>query len=174
MHTIGPTIADSAEMGPKYAARLLKDIPAERFARMAAPGGTTVDANHPAFILGHLCLYPVKVLELLGLDTTPAVPPPGFDDVFSKNAKCTDDETGTLYPAHEAIVAFFETSYAAALAALRSASDEQLLAENPVDTPMKQVCPTLGSLLAFYMNGHVMTHLGQLSTWRRMEAMPPA
>lgn len=170
----GAMVADAASMGPRYAMRLIKDIPAERFARLAKPGNVTVQANHPAFILGHLCLYPIKVVELLGQDTSNVVPPEKFNAMFSKDATCTDDPDASLYPPSDQIISFFETSYAAAIDAMRSASDAQLAAENPVDTPMKNVCPTLGGLLTFYMTGHVMTHLGQLSTWRRMEGLPAA
>lgn len=174
MAAIGSMIADTAAMGPRYAKRLVTGIPDERFARFASPVGEVIEANHPAFILGHLSLYPLKVLELLGGDCSQVTPPDDFERLFSKDAKCQDDVDGSLYPQAASIVGFFEQSYEAALNALRAASDDQLTVANPVDTPMKQVLPTLGSMLAFYMTGHVMVHLGQLSTWRRMEKLPPA
>ena len=174
MSIAGPIIADAASVATKYADRLLKDIPQERFPRFSTPGDKTVTANHPAFIFGHLCLYPLKVVELLGGDTSDVQPPKEFEELFSKTATCVDDPDGTVYPDAETIQKFFVKSYEHASNALRKASDEQLAAENPIDTPMKQLCPTLGSLLNFYMVGHVTTHLGQLSTWRRMEGMPPA
>lgn len=174
MGQIGSTIADAALMGPRYAARLVNSIPNERFARLSNPGQQTVDANHPAFALGHLCLYPIKVMQLLGLETSEVEPPEGFEKLFSKEAKCVDDPDGGLYPPKDEIIRFFENSYAIAIEALRNAEDEQLTAENPVDSPMKQVCPSLGSMLAFYLTGHVMVHLGQVSTWRRMEGLPAA
>ncbi len=174
MSICGPTIADAASMGPRYAKRLITGISKERFARLAAPGGKVIQANHPAFILGHLSLYPIKVLEHLDVSDDRAHLPDGFEELFSKTATCQDDPTGEIYPSSDAIVSFFEESYTAAIEAMRSAGDEKLATANPVDTPMKMVCPTLGSLLAFYLTGHMMTHLGQLSTWRRMEDLPPA
>ncbi len=170
----GKIIADAATVGLRYAERLLGNIPEERFARMSAPGGVVINANHPAFILGHLCLYPTKVVELLGAATKDATTPEGFEEKFSKTATCVDDPSGSIYPSGESIRSFFSSSYAAALSAISEADDALLLSENPVDTPMKQVCPTLGSMLNFYLTGHVMVHLGQLSTWRRMEGLPPA
>ncbi len=172
MTTFASMIADAATMGPNYAKRLLNEIPADRFARLASPGGQAIQANHPAFILGHLCLYPQRVLQHLGLDPAEAAPPESYEALFSKTASCQDDPEGTIYPPADEIVAQFERTYAAAIAALRSADDALLEAENPMDTPMKKVCTTLGSLLNFYMTGHVMTHLGQLSSWRRMEGLP--
>ncbi len=81
---------------------------------------------------------------------------------------------GTIYPPAAEVLDFFHRSYETALQALREASDEQLSAPNPIDSPMKEILPTLGGMLAFYVTGHLMTHLGQLSTWRRMEKLPPA
>lgn len=174
MSMSGSMIADAAAMGPRYAKRLLTGIPTHRFARMSSPGGKTVESNHPAFILGHLCLYPAKVLELLAQDDSSAQPPAHYEQLFSKNASCQDDPDGTIYPAAGEMIECFERTYAAAIDALRKATEEQLAAANPVDTPIKEILPTVGGLLAFYMTGHVMSHLGQLSTWRRMEGLPPA
>lgn len=174
MGQLGTILADTATVGLRNANRLVAGIPTERFARLAAPAGEPIPSNHPAFALGHLCLYPLKVLQLLGRDASGVQPPEGFERLFSKDARCEDDASGSLYPPAQEIIEFFNRSYEAAQAALREASDEQLLAENPVDTPMKQLCPNLGSLLNFYMSGHVTLHLGQISAWRRMEGLPPA
>ena len=174
MGQIGGLISDAATVGLRYGKRLLDAVPAERFGRMATPGGQTIHSNHPAFNVGHLSLYPVKVLELLGQDVGPALPPQNYVGLFSKDAQCVDDTNGSLYPAKQELLEVFQRTYDAALTALRNCDDELLLAPNPVDTPMKNVCPTLGSMLAFYMTGHVMSHLGQISTWRRMEGLPAA
>jgi hypothetical protein len=174
MGQIGDLIADAATVGLRYARRLLETVPPERFARVASPGGQPVHSNHPAFNVGHLTLYPVKVVELLGADKAAASPPAHYEALFSKDAQCADDADGTLYPPKQELLEVFQRTYDAALAALRACDDQQLLAANPIDSPMKKVCPTLGSMLAFYMTGHVTSHLGQISTWRRMEGMPAA
>ncbi len=174
MGLIGGIIADAASVGIRNANKLAAGIPAARFARFAAPGGREVNSNHPAFAFGHLCLYPVKVKQLLGQGTADVAPAATYEALFSKEAACLDDVAGTIYPASDEIMAFFNSSYQAAMQTLRDAEDAQLTAANPLDTPMKQLCPTLGALLNFYMTGHVTTHLGQISAWRRMEGMPPA
>jgi hypothetical protein len=38
----------------------------------------------------------------------------------------------------------------------------------------REMFPTLGAVVAFYLGGHVMNHLGQLSAWRRCLGLPPA
>jgi hypothetical protein len=174
MGQYGSMIADAAGVGLRYAKRLVTGIPADRFGRLSTPGNQVIAANHPAFILGHLSLYPAKVFQLLGQDVSIVTPPDRYNALFAKDAKCEDDTTGTLYPKPDDLTEFFFRSYEKALEAIRAASDSQLLAENPVDTPLKQVCPTLGSMLTFYLTGHVTSHLGQLSSWRRMEGLPPA
>ncbi len=170
----GAMIADAGTVGLRYAKRLLEGLPADRYGRFATPGNQVVESNHPAFILGHLSLYPAKVLALLGSDAAAVQPPEEYHTLFSKEAKCVDDPDHNIYPAIEELSGVFVHVYEKALEVVRQASDEQLAAENPIDTPMKQVCPTLGALLCFYLTGHLTTHLGQLSAWRRMEGLPPA
>ncbi|MEM7474493.1 MAG: DinB family protein [Planctomycetota bacterium] len=174
MGITGQIIAEAAAMGPRYAKRLISGIPEHRFARMSEPSGKLITANHPAFILGHLSLYPTKVLELLEQDTDPAAVPNKYDELFSKTATCQDDANGSIYPKRAELIENFERTYEAAIAALPLATDEFLAVANPVESPLQQVCTTLGSLLNFYMNGHVMSHMGQLSTWRRMEGLDAA
>lgn len=172
MGQIGAMVADASGVGLRYARKLVDSIPEERFARMSSPGGQLVIANHPAFNMGHLTLYPSRIAEMLGVDSATAQPPAHYTGLFSKDAVCVDDVQGQNYPGKLELMEVFYRTYEAALAALRVSDDARLLAANPVDTPLKNVCPTLGSLLAFYMIGHVTSHLGQLSTWRRMEGMP--
>lgn len=174
MGQIGAIIADASTVGLRYGKRLLDSVPEERFARLASLGGQPIFANHPAFNVGHLTLYPVRVLELLGADKATATPPANYQVLFSKDARCTDDADGSLYPPKAELLEVFQRTYDAALAALRACDDQLLLAPNPVDAPIRSVCPTVGSMLAFYMTGHVTSHLGQVSTWRRMEGLPPA
>ena len=51
--SLGNVIADSLQLSIGYADRLLKGVPAERFARFAVVGGQIVESNHPAFVYGH-------------------------------------------------------------------------------------------------------------------------
>lgn len=174
MGQVGSLIADAGTVGLRYARRLLDSIPADRFARIASPGGTAVPSNHPAFNIGHLTCYPVKIAELLGADPSAATAPANFVALFSKDNQCVDDPAGTIYPGKDEIITVFNRTYEAGFATLRSCDDALLLGANPVDSPLKNICPTLGSMLAFYAIGHVTSHLGQISTWRRMEGMPAA
>ncbi len=170
----GNCIADSLQLSLEYAERLLKDIPAESFGRFATVGGEVVNSNHPAFILGHLSLYPIRIVEQLGHDPAEAAFPQSYEGLFSPSAKCQDDPDGTLYPSMEELKEHFFKNYRAALEKLQSADDEIFLKENPSEGRLKELFPSIGSMHAFYVGGHVMVHLGQLSAWRRMQGMEPA
>ena len=172
--SLGNIIADSLGLTLAYAERLRSGLTAERFARLAAPGGQAVESNHPAFVYGHLSLYPAKIVEQLGGDAAPIAPPENFIDVFSKDAKCVDDPEGTIYPAMGDVTDAFFHGYETAAEALRAVDDAVLQQDNPAGGRMAELFPTLGSMQAFYVGGHAMVHLGQLSAWRRMEGLPPA
>lgn len=172
--SLGNTIADSLGLTLGYAERLQSGLTPERFARFAAPGGQVVESNHPAFIFGHLSLYAPRIVEQLGGDAAAIKPAGKFIEVFSKDAKCTDDPDGTIYPAMQEVIEAFTTGYQQAVEALRAADDALLQQPNPLGGRMTELFPTLGSMHGFYVGGHAMMHLGQLSAWRRMEGLPPA
>lgn len=170
--SIGNSIADSLQLSLNYADRLLKELPAGHFARFANVGGTTVESNHPAFILGHLALYGPRIAKQLG--GSPTLPPASFENVFSKDATCVDDPEGTIYPPMAEVVKAFRTGCEEAIAALRSATDDTMQQPNPAEGRMAELFPTLGSIHGFYAGGHMMMHLGQMSAWRRMAGLKPA
>lgn len=172
--SLGNVIADSLQLSLSYAERLLKDVPADKFARFATPGGQLVESNHPAFVYGHLSLYGPRILDQLGRGSATVTIPPRFMELFSKDAKCVDDPAGTLYPSMQEITERFSAGYKAASSVLREISDEALNQPNPLPAPMSERFPTLGSLQTFYCGGHLMMHLGQISAWRRMMGLPPA
>lgn len=167
--SLGNLIADSINRGLIYAEKLLTDVSDERFARFAAPGGTPVVSNHPAFVYGHLSIYPAKMLADLGLDA-PALPE-GFATLFERTATCEDDLDSTIYPERETITDFFFESHRSVMAALREVEDTAFDKPNPLGEPAIKVFPTLGSMHVFYGSGHIQLHLGQMSAWRRMEGL---
>jgi hypothetical protein len=69
---------------------------------------------------------------------------------------------------------YFFKAYGGAKEALQAASDEVLQRPNPTEGRMKELFPTLGSMHAFLVGGHIMMHLGQVSAWRRMLGLAPA
>ncbi|QDV40436.1 hypothetical protein Enr13x_02420 [Stieleria neptunia] len=172
-HLIGNVISASARLGLGYAERMLTDVSADQFARFATADGRVIESNHPCFILGHLSLYPSRVVSELGGDASAIQPTETFQKVFSKDAKCVDDPDGTLYPSMDEVVAAFRSGYEKAIDAVEQATDDQFVGENPNEA-MRGKFPTIGAAHAFYLGGHVTLHMGQFSAWRRMMGLGPA
>jgi hypothetical protein len=155
-----------------YAEKLVKDIPAEQFAHMPHP-----TMNHPAFCLGHLSLYPNKVLGLLGVEQAPPhrLPhrpnPPGWDELFEMGALCVEQDG--RYPSKDEIIGHYTERHRAAAEALKDVSDETLARQNPIEGRFREMCPTVGAAVNFMLNNHQMLHLGQISAWRRAMGLPP-
>ena len=172
--TLGNTIADSLGLSLTYAKRMLTGVTPLVCGKMARPGNQLVDSNHPAFVYGHLSLYASRIVEQLGGDASGIRPSERFQQLFSKDAKCQDDPQGTIYPPMDEITDFFFRAYEAALTALRAAPDDALQQPNPAGGRMTELFPTIGSQQAFYVGGHIMMHLGQVSAWRRMQGLGAA
>ena len=172
--SLGEILADSLQFSLNYAQQLLKDVPAERFARLAAPGGAAVQSNHPAFVLGHLSTYAPRMIGQLGGDASAVAVPERIAAACSKDATCQDDPHGTIYPPMEEVAAAYFNGYRAVQELLRRSPDSAFDKPNPAGGRFAELFPSLGSVHAFLVGGHMMMHLGQFSAWRRMEGLPPA
>lgn len=172
-HVIGQLIADAAELALGYSERLLVGITADQFARLANVSGTVIQSNHPAFVFGHLSLYPSRVVEQLGQDASAITPSDDYSDLFGPKAQCVDDPQGTIYPPMDEVVAKYFAHHRRAIEVVKQADDSLFAEINPVEAARAKF-GTLGSAHAFYLGGHLMLHIGQLSAWRRMIGMPPA
>ena len=150
-----------------YAELLLKDIPAANFAKFPRADGKTIATNHPAFVYGHLSLYPTKMLQSLGLEVGPAAVPESWEPIFRAGAECRDDPEGTIYPAMGDITSKFFAALDHLHTAVEQLDDAVLL--TPVaDEKARQFMPITGGRINFVLNNHVMMHMGQVSAWRRM------
>ncbi len=173
MGLLAETIVHGARRTLGYAERMLKDVRPEQFARKAAPGGTPVDSNHPAFVYGHLALYPARIIALTGGDPASVAVSPAWEPLFKNGAACLDDPAGTIYPLMTEIAASFMSGYEAAIAAVRRTGDDRFALAMP-DERMREFLPTAGAGCLFLLNNHVMVHLGQISAWRRMMGLGAA
>ena len=171
-NTLGNVIGDSLSLSIGYAERLLAGIDNDQFGRLPHVGEQVIQSNHPAFIYGHLSLYAPKIIANLGGD--PMDLPEGFENLFSKDAQCVDDPEQTLYPSRDVIVDAFFGGYRQVLEDIRNASDTVLARDNPTPGRLRELFPKLGSMTAFYVGGHCMIHLGQLSAWRRVMGLAAA
>ncbi len=174
MGRIGAIIAAGAKIGPIGAERLLVGVTPEQCARFARPGGVEIKSNHPAFVLGHLSMYPIRAMQQLGQPIGPTAFPSSYETLFKFGVECQDDATGNIYPPLDELKSLFFAAHGAAIHAVESAPDEAFDAPNPAEGRLRELCPTVGAALNFYLIGHVQVHLGQFSAWRRAMGMPAA
>jgi len=174
MGQIGQVIAPGAKLSSMYAQRLMTGVTPEMFARLARPGGVVVKSNHPAFVFGHLSLYPARIMQNLQLPPGATAYPAGYVGLFKAGAECQDDPNGTIYPPMKTLMTFFAESYQLAIAAVEAAPEEVFALPNPVEGRLRELFPTIGAAVNFYLIGHVQNHLGQLSAWRRAMGLPAA
>ena len=167
MGEFAQVLVRSGRVSVGFGEQALKGITPQLFARKPSPGGKTIDTNHPAFVYGHLATYPARWLPLLGLDPQIAPTPAGFDELFGAGKECRDDPVGTVYPPMNVITEAFFHGHRAALEAMGSLDDAVLRGPNPREGRMKEMFPTLGGMMMFYLTSHMMMHLGQVSAWRR-------
>ncbi|TVQ33849.1 MAG: DinB family protein [Phycisphaeraceae bacterium] len=152
-----------------YGERLLTDIRPDQFAR--TPNG--VQTNHPAWVFGHLSVYPdAFILPLIGRPEL-AAPDESLHPLFGHDSQCRDDPNGEIYPSMKEITARYLSRTDAALTALAEVDDAALLAATPESNPLRERLPTVGSVVNFMLGPHSMMHLGQVSAWRRMMGLGP-
>ena len=173
MGEFAETLVRGGRMCIGLSEKLLTDVTPQIFARKPSFGGKVIEANHAAFHFGHLALYPSRWLELVGLDGKPAAAPANFADLFNAGKECKDDPSGTIYPAMKTITEAYFNNYKTALETLARLDDGKLREPNPREGRMREMFPTVGGMLLFYINNHTMLHLGQLSTWRRCFGLGP-
>jgi len=170
---IGEMLTLSADRTLGLAKGLLTGVNAAEFAKQPTADGKVVNTNHPAFIYGHLALYPSEVMGHLGHDGSAVACPDSWQDLFKHGATCEHDPEASKYPPMDEIMAKFESGHAALIEAIKSTDDETLL--KPIaDEGWREFLHTNGAMAGFMVHNHVMFHLGQMSAWRRMMGLGSA
>ena len=146
-----------------YAQALITDIPDELFASQPIPGPTI---NHPAWVLGHMSTGNDYACVLLGKNTT--VCPPTWEALFGNNSEPKSDRS--LYPSKQVLFDKFAQSSQHVIQALQSTPPSALTV--PLTGPLSSFFPTVGDFVLYDVTSHAGTHLGQISTWRRLKGMP--
>jgi len=158
------------------AEKLVADVADDRFARLPTHHGQTVESNHPAWVFGHLCLYPTLAAQMVG-DADAAgrlAPPDHYPGLFAaRSSVCRDDVEGTIYPPKAELVAALVGRFTAVLDLVEATAADAFEADNPVER-MRGWLPTAGAGCVYVLGPHMMFHLGQVSAWRRVEGLEPA
>lgn len=156
-----------------YAERLLKDVTPAIFSRYPSVEGVVIKINHPAFVFGHLSLYPVQLAEMLGLPTKGMEIPASYPELFKMGVECVDDPAGSVYPPMGEVTQAFFSATDALIELLDQIVPERLSV--PLENPARRErFGTVGAFLTYILLAHPQTHLGQLSGWRRCMGLGPA
>ena len=153
-------IVPAARMSLDYLMSLTKDVSADRWA-----DNTVESMNHPAFLFGHLAIYPNRVLG--GFIERPdlVIECPFDEKAVAQGAECLPD--ASLYPTMDVVVPFLQERYDAVINALPDVAPERWAAENPAGGRFTELLPTVGAAVNFMLGPHIMMHAGQMSHWRR-------
>lgn len=146
-----------------YARQLLADIDPAQMTLQPAPR-----MNHPAWIVGHLAYVGDMIHKLLGM---PLRTPEHYAALFGPGTQPMAE--AERYPSKDELWAMLEEVHRAAPAAVRGASAEIWGKPHPVPMEALKTLPTMGNLVTHILTTHEGIHLGQLSTWRRMQGLPP-
>ncbi len=165
-------ISNNVRVVAGYARAALTDVPENRFSRFAVGADGPVVSNHPAWVVGHLSLYPGRAAGMLGLEIDVA-PPEGWEEIFGPDSECVDDADGTRYPAKGELVDRFMSYQSRISEALMGLDDDALAVETPVERYRSRF-PTVMCAVDFLLTAHAMLHLGQVSAWRRIEGLGSA
>lgn len=170
-HQIGTIIATCARRATGLGEMLAAEIDPSIFARQPTIDGKLINCNHPAFVYGHLSLYPHRVLTLCGLDASAVTPPDAWTELFKAGAQCIDDPKGTIYPAKDKLVPACIDWSRRAIDAVAAMPDARFAEPNPAGGKYTEIFPTLGVVANFMLNDHAIMHFGQVSTWRRIHGL---
>ena len=146
-----------------YGEMLLKDIPADDAFKLICDGGV-----NPAWIIGHLGFVANRVLAMCG--GQPKVDTEAWKPLFGGGSKPTAD--ASAYPSWDELLKVWRQGHTDVAALAPSVTADALGQPNPNER-MKEALPTIEDFLSFVLTGHEAMHLGQLSTWRRIQGQPP-
>jgi len=165
--SVAETITRTLERTNGLANALLEGVNAEQFSAMPRADGKVINTNHPAFVYGHLSLYPKMLLGFLGKDASEIEHPAGFAELFMHGVDCQDDPSGANHPGKDEIVAYFNRAHKFATDTIKGMSDEELNTPLTGEEWYVEFAKTPAAICIFMLHDHYMFHLGQMSAWRR-------
>ena len=144
-----------------YLAEQLKDVDETKFAFL--PTGISI---HPAWVVGHLTISCQAIGGEIGLQ--PWLPSE-YQSLFGAGSvPCNDPD---MYETKRKLLAGLSDSQLRISNAVREFSDAQLSATLP-DENFRLQFPTIKDAITQVLVGHTSYHIGQISIWRRLAALP--
>src|SRR5262245_28588695 len=143
-----------------YCRAMPADIDESSMANQPVP-----DANHPAWILGHLAVCTDYAAKLIGM---PMTCPDAWHKLFGRGSK--PEPRQAAYPSKAELLKALADGHER-VSAGAGCADSMAMAK-PQSQVFQKHFPTVGDMVANLMTTHPCTHLGQLSAWRRFNRLP--
>jgi len=152
------------DLNGQYGLELVADLDDSQMVAQPRLGGDLA-VNHPAWVISHLCAYHPVMVDLLE-GRTPEDPKGHRYGMTSKPLPDASE-----YLSADELRQQFADGHASVAAALQKADEQTLDLPMPVERWASKY-PQVGQMLPYLMIRHEALHLGQLSTWRRVQGLP--
>jgi hypothetical protein len=146
-----------------YLSNLIKDCDETELTKPITAGG-----NPPAWILAHLALANDYALRLMG---DGRIAPAEWHKRFGRGMSPQNDPNPL--PSKAELVEALEKGRQQIPIAAAKADPARLNEPHTVDIFKDSPVQTVGDVVAHLLTTHLASHVGQLSTWRRMQGRPP-
>lgn len=148
-----------------YGESVLADIEEQDAHKLICEGGVS-----PAWIIGHLGFVANRILAMCG--GQPKIDFDTWEPFFGVGSAPTGPADRDTYPAWDELKGIWRQGHADVSEVVLTLPVDKLNEPNPNER-MKASLPTIQDFLGFVLTGHDAMHLGQLSTWRRVQGRGP-
>lgn len=148
-----------------YGEMLLADITEDDAYKLICDGGVS-----PAWIIGHLGFVANRILVMCGGESKIDIE--AWKPLFGGGNQPTGEADRGSYPAWDELKETWRQGHADVAAIAPTVPADKLAEPNPNER-LRTTLPTIEDFLGFVLTSHDAIHLGQLSTWRRVQGRAP-
>jgi hypothetical protein len=145
--------------------KLVADLTDDQLTLQPAP-----KTNHPAWVLGHQLLVESSFLNLLTGKPAPAFIDDAWKATYGQKSEPVADKS--KYKPKAFYLEQLALLREQVLVGLKNMKGEDFQKPHP-DPARRERFPTIGHAVMLYGTWHEAYHAGQLSTWRRVQGLPP-
>jgi uncharacterized damage-inducible protein DinB len=145
--------------------KLVADLNDDQMVKQPAP-----KTNHPAWVLGHLLMVDHAFLSTITGAPLPAWIDDAYKTTYGNKSEPVADKS--KYKPKTWYIEQLSGTHEKIVSRLKAMKPEEFQQPHP-DPARRERFPTIGHAVMFYGTWHEAYHSGQLSTWRRVQGLPP-
>jgi uncharacterized damage-inducible protein DinB len=145
--------------------KLVADLTDDQLVAQPAP-----NTNHPAWVLGHLLQVDHSFLSLIAAQPVPAWIDDAWKATYGNKSQPVADRS--KYKPKQFYIDGLIAVREQIINRLKEMKPADFQAPHP-DPARRERFPTVGHMVMFLGTWHEAYHSGQLSTWRRVQGLPP-